>query len=454
MKIRLVFFVLAVFCLFHVAVGQQCVGLSKAHEEKLYRNFSGHKRLLRYYKYFRRDSIQFIEGQNRRHKKRLDSLWTEEKKIRRREKDRANSGLAEDSILFKRIGEWSALKKETNISDSVKEMTRDELRQLVLEKGKQHPGFQIALEQYQLGNDSLTWDDLTKQAPGLDTLSELFNSSPDELCTAAAKSVEHYFSGESSMTKLKEGNRYLNQLKSLRTGYEQQYKQYTDKEALEQHGKDKVSEKALDYFADHEKELGAAQKKVSKLLGKYREFTNSENLEDAVKHTSMKGKTFKEHLVLGGNFNVISTEPVSIDVSPQVGYKITTKFFVALGMSYRLSFRDSIRNSKYVSPHNTSFELSTSYDLIKSFYAYAEWKKSGIKINSEPTTYRWMDNYFIGIGKRFLVHPKVYLTLTALYNLNNTDNNPAYPKRFQIRVGFQLSELATRKKKIYYDPNR
>jgi hypothetical protein len=98
--------------------------------------------------------------------------------------------------------------------------------------------------------------------------------------------------------------------------------------------------------------------------------------------------------------------------------------------------------------------MFASYDLIKSFYAYAEWKKSGVKINSEPAVNRWRDNYFVGVGKRFLIHPKLYLTLTALYNLNNTDNNPVYPRRFQIRAGFQLSELATRKKKVYYDPNR
>lgn len=425
------------------------VNISSKHESKIVRIKSGHKRCLRYYKYYRKDSIYNVKERQRMQEKFLDSIWQSSKLTKGREQG-LKLELFRDSIFNSKFRKWNSLMGDRLTHDS----TRDELRILALEKAKQYPGFQATLERYQLGNDSLTWDDLAKQAPGLDTLSDLFNSSPDELSDAADKSIERYFSGESSFAKLSEGTQSLEQLNSLYTDYKRQYEQYTDKESLKQQGKDKAAEKAIDYFADHERELGAAQKKVSKLLGKYREFTNSENLEDAVKHTSMKGKTFKEHLVLGGNFNVISTEPISIDVSPQVGYKITTKFFVALGMSYRLSFRDSIRNSKYVSPHNTSFELSTSYDLIKSFYAYAEWKKSGIKINSEPKTYRWMDNYFIGIGKRFLVHPKVYLTLTALYNLNNTDNNPAYPKRFQIRVGFQLSELATRKKKIYYDPNR
>jgi hypothetical protein len=67
---------------------------------------------------------------------------------------------------------------------------------------------------------------------------------------------------------------------------------------------------------------------------------------------------------------------------------------------------------------------------------------------------QWKSNYFIGAGKKFLVHPKLYLTTTLLYNLNNDTKNPVHPRRFQVKVGFQLSELATRKKKIYYNPNR
>lgn len=152
---------------------------------------------------------------------------------------------------------------------------------------------------------------------------------------------------------------------------------------------------------------------------------------------------------------MISTDPVSLDISPQLGYKFTTRFNVGIAASYRYTFNDSIKHGWYVSPTNTAFRMFTNYDVIKGFFATAEWELAGIKSSkNDQLQKQWVNNYFVGGGKKFLIHPKVYMTLIALYNLNGSDDNPSYPRRFQIRVGFQLSELATRKKKIYYDPNR
>jgi hypothetical protein len=124
-------------------------------------------------------------------------------------------------------------------------------------------------------------------------------------------------------------------------------------------------------------------------------------------------------------------------------------------MSYRITFSDSIRSSWYIAPSTTSFDLFASYIFMKGFYAYGEWKRAGLPTQStEGPTRKWADNYFIGVGKRFLVAPKLYMTLTAMYNLNGEDKNPLYARRLQVRMGFQLSELALRKKKIEYDPNR
>jgi hypothetical protein len=190
-------------------------------------------------------------------------------------------------------------------------------------------------------------------------------------------------------------------------------------------------------------------------MSKYREFSSSTDLSDAVKHTSLKGTSLRERLVIGGHFNIVSTKPVSIYFSPQLGYKFNTRFLMGVGMSYRCTFGDSIKNSYYISPTNTSYKAFVSYDAFKAFYAFGEWEKSGIeRTSNDKTSKQWKNNYFIGIGKRFLVLPKLYCTMTVLYNLNNEDQNPVHPNRFQVRTGFQLSELAMAKKKPYYHPNR
>ena len=131
-------------------------------------------------------------------------------------------------------------------------------------------------------------------------------------------------------------------LKGLPDQYKKQYEKYMDQEYLKKEGKDKVVEEAVDHFAEHADKLQSAQAKMSKLMSKYREFSNSNDLSDAVKHTSMEGKTFFEHLLIGGNFNVLSTDPFSIDFSPMLGYKFTTKFSVGVGMNFRYTYSDSI----------------------------------------------------------------------------------------------------------------
>lgn len=234
-----------------------------------------------------------------------------------------------------------------------------------------------------------------------------------------------------------------------------QYASYTNLDSLQTRGKDFAVEKAMDYLDQNPAVLQGAQNHISKLMSKYREFTNASDLTTAVKHTSLKGRKFRERLVIGGHFNLASTKPLSIDFSPQLGYRFNTRFFLGIGMNYRTTFGDSIKNGYYVSPNNTSYKAMASYDIIRAFYGYAEWEKSGMVTSQNDKSSRmWRDNFFVAIGKKFLIHPKIYFTLTALYNLNNEAKNPVHPNRFQVRMGFQLSELATRAKQLNYDPNR
>jgi hypothetical protein len=437
------------------------VALSEGHMKKLNALNSGKKRLIRYYKYYKKDSAQFVRKQDRYFKSTFDSTFRANRKQEKLRKQLEKKGisfpndqLSKADTPKKQLRRWYAVMKDSTSSDSLKQIAKQKIKNLAIERAKQHPGFQNLLEQYQISGDTADWKTITAQVPGMDTLSGVFNSSPKELFSVAeehsTKQIEQY-AGKLLGKEFSEADK----LKGLPDQYKKEYEQYMNREKLKSEGKEKVIQDATNHFAEDAKKLQSAQATMSKLMSKYREFSNSNDLSDAVKHTSMKGKTFFEHLLIGGNFNVVSTEPFSIDFSPMVGYKFTTKLAAGIGMNFRYTYVDSIKNKFYVSPANTSYKAFVNYDVIKGFFAYGEWEKSGIKMNSNDKSNKtWKDNYFIGVGKKFLIHPKLYLTTTALYNLNNEDNNPVHPRRFQMRIGFQVSELATRKKRIYYDPNR
>ena len=438
------------------------VPISPKHSAKLNSIQSAEKRLIKYYKFYKKDSARFTREQHKRFKRTIDSAYRAEVKRERIERRLAKQGLPvlsrEINIadsLDHQLAVWYVILKDSSSSDSLKQLSKEKIKTLAIEKAKANPGFQHLLEQYQISGDTADWSAIVNQVPGLDFLSDFFNADPETLFKLAEQHGMRHLARIDQFGNLSKEFAEAEKLKNLPDQYRKQYEEYLNPEHWQQEGKQKAVDEALDYFSEHADKLANAQAKMSKLMSKYRELSNGGDLSTAVKHTSMKGKTLFEHLVFGGNFNVVSIEPVSLDLSPQLGHKFTTRFFVGVGMNYRLTFSDSIKKNYYVSPRNTSFRGFSSYDVVKGFFAYGEWEKSGINLKSNDRSANvWKDNVFLGVGRKFLIHPKVYFTVTALYNLNSEDQNPIHPRRFQMRMGFQLSELATRKKRVYYDPNR
>jgi hypothetical protein len=437
------------------------IDLSPKHSAKLSTIKSGHKRLVKFYKFYKKDSTRHIKWQEKKYKRLLDSAYHADVK-----QERVNRRLKKNGVILPvkefsqmdsldvQLRHWHAIMKDSTSSDSLKKEAKTQVEGRAIQKAKLYPGFQNLMDQYQIDGDSIEWQMIAKQIPGFDTLSGIFDSNPGRLFAIVEKQ---------SVNKLKESSEAgissefveMDRFRNIPDQYQKQYATYTDKEKLKAQGKEKAVEEAASYFTKHAGKLQLSQAKVSALLSKYNDISNSDDLSHAVKKTSMQGKTFWEHLVIGGNFNIVSTKPVSIDLSPQLGYKFTTRFSLGLGFNYRHTFSDSIKNSWYVSPVNTAFKAFTSYDVLSGFFAYAEWERSGVAQKSNDLSNRyWRNNYFVGVGKKIPIHPKIYLNTMFLYNLNNDNRNSAYPRRFQIRLGFQLSELATRKNRVSYNPNR
>lgn len=430
--------------------GQQVsVVLSGKHQKKLNQISSGHERITKYHKYLRKDSLRQLRL--------IESRWRREyyKSITKRKMLPVKSELPSDKMNFDRwyldsleaqfCHAWVVL-RDSSQSDSLKQLAVRRMRELVINRISIDDRFLQQLHYQRLKQDGVKWDEFGCQIPGVDSLAAIIAEDPSELFALAEKTAD---------TKLEEsiGSELsrTNELSGMAEQYASQLRP-VDKDSLREVGFAMIKQSAARHFASHSAKLPAAQDKVSKLLSKYKEFSNAEDLSTAVKRTSMNGKTIWEHLLIGGNFNIVSTSPFSIDFSPQLGYKFTTQFSVGIGINYRYTYADSIRYRCYISPTNTALKAFVNYDIVKGFYAYAEWEKSGIESNAKETAHKeWRDNYFVGAGRKFLVHPKLYLTATAMYNLNGEDNNPVHPKRFQVRIGFQVSELATRKKKVYYD---
>jgi hypothetical protein len=435
------------------------VNLSPIHQKKLSKIESGHHRMKKFYQYYSKDSAKHVKQLDRKERKSWDSLMRasrkQDKLIRKLSgKEFIPESQSQDSINSL-LRNWTAILNDTTKNDSLRSIASETIRNLTLAKIQQNPNFNILEQQYSDYPDSLNWHELSQKFPGIDSIKGIFKN-PKELLDYSAKIAEKQLDEKAGSGYITKNANKLASINNDVMQYKDKLDLYQNKDSLIQAGKDKVAEKALDYFAENPEKLEAASQKASKLLSKYRMFSNSNNLDDATRRTSMEGKSLFERLVIGGTFNVISTKPLSLDLSPQIGYKFTSRFFVGAGINYRVTFSDSIKHSWYVTPKNTALKTFVNYDILKSWYAYLEGEITGASGKSveQREKDKWNANYFIGAGRRFLIHPKLYMTMTALYNLNNQTQNHVYPQRFQVRIGFQTSDLAFRKNKVNYDPNR
>ncbi len=381
------------------------------------------------------------------------------KRIKQISKDKVNATLAAtghpDQKQYAELAQWKselsgylAIVKDSCASDSARNVAKKKAKELALQQAIKNTEFKGLYEHYHQLGISPDWKILGQQVPGIDSLQGLFDSNPEELMNGAESIATTALLNDKTFADLNQKSEAINEIIA-------QQKKMADPEYLKNEGKTKAKEEAINGFAEHADKIQGAQAKMSRLLGKYKEYTSNGDESYGVKRTSLQGKSLKERIVLGGNFNVVSTDPISLDLSPMIGYRFNTKFYVGVGMNYRQTFGnvDSLKYNWYVTPKNTSFRTFVNYDIIKNFYAYGEWEVgSSGKQNAEENK-SWNNNYFIGLGKKLLIHPKLYMTITALYNLNNEEHNQTHPQRFQMRIGFQTSDLAFRKKKIYYNPN-
>lgn len=265
--------------------------------------------------------------------------------------------------------------------------------------------------------------------------------------SVAEKEMESRMRGMSSMKEFERYQKELSHLQGMRQQYAGEVSHLNDRAYLKNQGKERATLMATNFLKEHQEIMKSVQKKMNGLMKKYSIVPNSTDLSTAVKKTSLKGKTFKERLVVASNFQMISIAPVAIDFAPLLGYKINRNFAVGIGGLYRQTFKDSIPR---LSPQVVGVKIFTSYDVAKGFFAYAEFANNspGVKAEEHQKIRIWKNAMIAGIGRKFLIHKKLEMTTLVAYNFLHKPYDPIYPQPLIVRVGFQLSEVAMLNKRL------
>jgi hypothetical protein len=421
----------------------QNFSLSSVHIGKLNEAHNARQRLVRYYRYLRKDSLKNNRLLLKKYRRSIDSTYYSTGLKKRnwfwnRSKQFEEKELLEKVYLLDSISDDSmdeAIVEETRGIKMTERLPYDSM--LVFMKNVDYP-------------DSLDSGVSPVQFKSNTTLNALLHSSS----LSGEGSLPHNQALPAKHSEL------TNELpvmfdKAIPHDLRENGPPVMDGEKIKSMVNEEVIDKGEDYFIQHGDALLGGRNEIAKLLKKYREFSSMKNSDERIKRTSLKGKTLKEHLLIGCNFNISSLVPLSIDFSPQLGYKFNKGFATGVALNYRFSFADSLANKTYPAPTSRSYRGFAIYEILKSFFTLVEFERSkGPSKLNDLGAQTWKNSVFAGFGKRFLIHPKLYMTMTALYNLNLEKENAVDPQKFQLRFGFQLSEIAMRKKFFLFDPNK
>jgi alkylated DNA repair dioxygenase AlkB len=253
---RAIFFISFLFTTGILIAQNFNISLSEKHLKKLQSYQNGHKRLKQYYKFYSKDSLDHRRRLDKKYKRELDSAYRANRKQGKLERQLAKKGiilprkeLSYGDSLNRELKKYWAITKDSTASDSAKQVAKEKVREIALKQAEQYPDYLNALNQYQSG-DSLSWETLASKVPGFDTLSGVFNSSPEEVFATSEKTAETMLTKAAGASALGQQFAEAEKLKQLPDQYMNEYKKYADRQTLEAEAEQKAAAEAVKVFEE------------------------------------------------------------------------------------------------------------------------------------------------------------------------------------------------------------
>lgn len=428
------------------------------HLKKINKKASPTSKLKLYRKYFHKDSLKQARQLEKYWQQQFDSIFyalhaTEKKMAKKLAKMKTRNTrkvlhIKEDinklhkSPVFDSV--WSMIPIDTTLnlnSSQLPERVSEKADEAVRSRSKTNIPYNSTLKDVAVVNDGIKGYE-----SGVNYVDTLKSINTEQITVILEKQVQRVNELE-GVNELSAQAEEMNHLKGMKDEYKTQMDIYMDSASRKEQAQKKAEEAAMEYISRNPQLMKEVQEKVNRLMKKYSVVPNSNDLSTAIKRTSLKGRSFRERLVLATNFQVLTLDPFSIDLAPTVGYRINSRFTIGLGGTYRQTFRkDSI---PAISSSVWGYKNFVSYDILNSFFFYSEFARntSGL-IKTENTNQRnWEQAWQAGLGRRFSVHRKIDMTVVLTYNLLHQKDDSIYPGRWAVKVGFQTSELAMLKRR-------
>jgi hypothetical protein len=210
--------------------------------------------------------------------------------------------------------------------------------------------------------------------------------------------------------------------------------------------KQKMTAKAKDYITANASKITQAQSEMSSLKKKYSSMPNSNDLSSATKRTSLEGESLWKRLVIGGNFNISKTNPLSVDLSPVLGYKVNKLFEIGITGAYRAHIAVD-KSLQIESPNVYGYSVFGNHMLYRGFFGYLEGERLrtaeftmdlGTNLETDEPSVRWKQTLLVGVGRRFNVSKWLEMQALMLVNVIHDNEDGLYGSPVVFKTGVRL----------------
>lgn len=406
------------------------ITLSEKHQKQLGNIEDPDKKLTRYKKFYKKDSVKFI--------KRLEKLWQHKSDSLTKVLSMPNE-VTEGAEQVKEIKEKNPSLRRDEVLERATAIGDEQLSKI--DEVEQAKEIKKEVEEYTRQRTDKAGE-INGYVGNINQLPDSLKSLKNNLTNAEnlTEKLEQEAVKHTDLADIQKQQKELEALKSTPDKYTQQMDKLKDHKAMQDQLKKKAILKSAELFKEHGDKLQAAQNKLSKLKKKYSTVLNSNDLSTAIKRKSLKGEPLKKRVYISGNFQIISTDPVSLDASPMLGYRFDKKLTVGISGTFRHTF-GSYKPGVNISENMAGYGTFISYDVVKSFFAYGEGERMNIEVKDPLTDLKhreWVSGIHAGIGRTFNFSKILQSQVLFLYNFSHKGNKELYPRKFIVKVGFAL----------------
>ena len=171
-------------------------------------------------------------------------------------------------------------------------------------------------------------------------------------------------------------------------------------------------------------------------LGFFTLFTFHTSRAQEEKKGTIKKLPFGERIFYGGNFGLQFGNYTLVDVSPMIGYRITSRLDAGIGGTYKYYSYKTYSGGSRLQANIFGGNTFTRFFVFRDVFAYGEYEYLYYKVKDINPYSVDYTSLLVGAGYRQPVSERSYMYIMLLWNLNDTPDSP-YSNPV-IRVGFSI----------------